>query len=154
MVKELAQFLREQAIPKLVRDLQAVEGVPTDSESLSQAFHSHGINLRYLGEVYEAIKEKELNHLKTLIERDAIMRSAKHLINAELRETSDTYLSAVIAHLLNLLVAPLSLLDKLNDGSIRYPSATPPAFDHVTSSSDNHKTSKQQESEQKPSLAD
>jgi hypothetical protein len=27
--------LREQAIPKLVRDLQAVEGVPTDSESIS-----------------------------------------------------------------------------------------------------------------------
>jgi hypothetical protein len=39
----------DQAIPKLVRDLQAVEGVPTDSESLSQTFHSHGINMRYLG---------------------------------------------------------------------------------------------------------
>jgi protein TIF31 len=34
-VKELAKFLVDQAIPKLVRDLQAVEGVPTDSESLS-----------------------------------------------------------------------------------------------------------------------
>jgi hypothetical protein len=35
VVRELAAFLKEQAIPKLVRDLQAVEGVPTDSESLS-----------------------------------------------------------------------------------------------------------------------
>jgi protein TIF31 len=49
LVKELAKFLVDQAIPKLVRDLQAVEGVPTDSESLSQTFHSHGINMRYLG---------------------------------------------------------------------------------------------------------
>jgi uncharacterized protein HemY len=49
LVKELAKFLVDQAIPKLVRDLQAVEGVPTDSESLAQTFHSHGINMRYIG---------------------------------------------------------------------------------------------------------
>jgi hypothetical protein len=35
LVRDLAKFLTEQAIPKLVRDLQAVEGVPTDSESLA-----------------------------------------------------------------------------------------------------------------------
>jgi protein TIF31 len=121
LVKELAQFLKEQAIPKLVRDLQAVEGVPTDSESLSQAFHSHGINLRYLGAVSEALADKELNHLKTLLEREALVRSARHLINAELRETSDTHLSAVVSHLLNLLVSPLPLVAKMDEGSIAYP---------------------------------
>jgi protein TIF31 len=126
LVKELALFLKEQAIPKLVRDLQAVEGVPTDSESLSQAFHSHGINLRYLGAVSQVLADKELNHLKTLIEREALVRSAKHLINAELRETSDTHLSAVIAHLLNLILAPLPLIAKLDDGSISYPTASTP----------------------------
>jgi protein TIF31 len=121
LVKELAQFLKEQAIPKLVRDLQAVEGVPTDSESLSQAFHSHGINLRYLGAVSEALADKELNHLKTLLEREALVRSARHLINAELRETSDTHLSAVVSHLLNMLVSPLPLVAKMDEGSIAYP---------------------------------
>ena len=121
LVKELAGFLTEQAIPKLVRDLQGVEGVPTDSESLSQAFHQHGINIRYLGAVSHALADKELNHLKTLLERDAFVRSAKHLINEELRETSDTHLSAVVAHLLNLLVAPLPLIAKMDDGSISYP---------------------------------
>lgn len=34
LVEELAKFLKESAIPKLVKDLQGVEGVPTDSESL------------------------------------------------------------------------------------------------------------------------
>ena len=80
--------------------------------------------MRYLGEVQKAIQDKELNHLKTLLEREAVVRSAKHLINAELRETSDTHLSAVVAHLLNLLVAPLPLIAKLDDGSIQYPSQT------------------------------
>lgn len=77
-----------------------------------------------MGEVQKAIQDKELNHLKTLLEREAVVRSAKHLINAELRETSDTHLSAVVAHLLNLLVAPLPLIAKLDDGSIQYPSQT------------------------------
>ena len=51
LVKELSKFLNEQALTKLVRDLQAVEGVPTDSESLEQTFHAHGINMRYIGAV-------------------------------------------------------------------------------------------------------
>ena len=121
VVRELAAFLKEQAIPKLVRDLQAVEGVPTDSESLSQAFHSHGINLRYLGAVARTLQDKELNHLKTLLERDAFVRSARHLINAELRDASDTHLSAIVAHMLNMIIAPLPLVAKLDDGSIQYP---------------------------------
>lgn len=34
LVIELAKYLKEDAIGKLVKDLQNVEGVPTDSESL------------------------------------------------------------------------------------------------------------------------
>jgi hypothetical protein len=34
LVEDLAKFLKENAIPKLIKDLQSVEGVPTDSESL------------------------------------------------------------------------------------------------------------------------
>jgi hypothetical protein len=50
-VKELATFLNEKALEKLIADLQNVEGVPTDSESLESTFHQHGVNMRYLGEV-------------------------------------------------------------------------------------------------------
>jgi protein TIF31 len=57
LVEDIAKFLKEQAIPKLVKDLQSVEGVPTDSESLEAAFHSHGINMRYLGAVANEIKD-------------------------------------------------------------------------------------------------
>jgi protein TIF31 len=95
--------------------------VPTDSESLSQAFHSHGINMRYIGAVYETIADKELNHLKTLLEREALVRAVKHLFNEQLRDASDTHLSKILAHLFNLLLAPLPLIEKLDDGSIGYP---------------------------------
>lgn len=81
LVEDLAKFLKENAIPRLIKDLQGVEGVPTDSESLAQMFHSHGINMRYVGEVLSQIKDKELNHLKVLLEREVVVRAAKHIFN-------------------------------------------------------------------------
>jgi protein TIF31 len=97
-----------------------VEGVPTDSESLESAFHQHGINMRYLGFVASELKDKELNHLKILMEREVVFRSAKHLINEYIRESSDTYLSSVICHLLNLILSPFPLLQALNEGKITF----------------------------------
>lgn len=123
LVKELAAFVKDQALSKLIRDLQAVEGVPADSEAIEQAFHAHGLNMRYLGTVHEAIKEKELNHLKTLLEREAVVRSVKHLANMYLREVSDTHLSAVLAHLFNLIFAPFPHLARLEDNSTAYPAS-------------------------------
>ncbi len=121
LVRDLAKFLTEQAIPKLVRDLQAVEGVPTDSESLAQTFHSHGINMRYIGQVYKTIADKELNHLKTFLEREAIVRSVKHLFNEKLRETPESHVNKVLAHMFNILLAPLPLVEKLDKGVISNP---------------------------------
>ena len=101
-----------------------MEGVPTDSEALEQSFHSHGINMRYIGHLAKEIESKELNHLKTLLEREAVMRSCKHLFNEYLRETADTHLSSLLAHLFNLVLAPFPLLEKLEEGSITYQSSS------------------------------
>ena len=77
--------------------------------------------MRYIGAVYQQVAEKELNHLKTLIEREAVLRSVKHLFNEQLREAPDTHISAVLAHLFNLLLSPLPLIEKLDSGCISYP---------------------------------
>lgn len=78
---------------------------------MEAAFHSHGINMRYLGTVANEIKDKELNHLKTLLEREAVFRSAKHIFNEHIRESSDTYLSSTISHLFNILLAPFPFIE-------------------------------------------
>ena len=123
MVKELAQFLKNQAITKLVRDLQAVEGVPTDSESLEQTLHAHGVNVRYIGQIHALLEGKELHHLKTLLQREALVRSAKHIFNECLREVTDTHLAPLLAHLFNLLLAPFPLFEKMEEGSFAKPVA-------------------------------
>lgn len=77
--------------------------------------------MRYIGAVAKALDGKELTHLKTLLEREAFVRALKHIANEELREGSDTYLSATIAHIFNLVLSPFPLLEKLEQGTIGYP---------------------------------
>lgn len=104
----MSKFLKEEAMRKLVQDLKNVEGVPTDSESLEANFHQHGVNMRYLGEVAKHFENNaNFIHLKILLEKEVILRSAKHIFNEQIRESSNLYLSSVISHLLNMLLAPI-----------------------------------------------
>jgi protein TIF31 len=48
-VRDLAKFLVEKAVPGIINDMKVLENVPTDSHSLEAFFHSHGVNMRYLG---------------------------------------------------------------------------------------------------------
>ena len=50
-VKQLATYITEKSIPNLVQDLKQQEGVPIDSQSLTEFFHKRGVNMRYLGKV-------------------------------------------------------------------------------------------------------
>lgn len=76
--------------------------------------------MRYIGFVYNELKDKELNHLKTLLEREVVFRATKHIFNEQIRESSDTYLSSVISHLFNILLAPFPFIDQLNEGKIEF----------------------------------
>ena len=59
-LNELAAFLKENAIPALIQNLQKNEGIPTDSQSLGEFFHHNGVNIRYLGYIADQIKDKDL----------------------------------------------------------------------------------------------
>ena len=60
-VKNLAVYLKEQAIPNLIKNMQKNEGIPTDSKSLSDFMHQNGVNMRYMGYIAEQIKDKNLS---------------------------------------------------------------------------------------------
>ena len=70
----------EGAIPNLVGDLINGETIRlTDSASISEIFHGHGVNMRYLGKVAKKIDWKEHPHLNILLERVMLVKSMKHL---------------------------------------------------------------------------
>ena len=51
-LEQISKFLKEKAITSLIVDsLFLTEGGPTDSSTLTELFHFHGVNMRYLGYV-------------------------------------------------------------------------------------------------------
>ena len=81
----MAGTLKNQAILSLIENSFLIaEGSPTDSLSLTQAFHSHGVNMRYLGLVYERFVEitsernLKFKHIEFLLEKEIFARCIKH----------------------------------------------------------------------------
>ena len=55
LVNDLAKFLKEEQLQSLISDLKSGDGVPTDSQSMQELMHRSGINMRYLGKIYELL---------------------------------------------------------------------------------------------------
>lgn len=50
-VKKVSSYLANTVLPKFVQDLCTLEVSPMDGQTLTEALHAHGINVRYMGKV-------------------------------------------------------------------------------------------------------
>lgn len=50
-VKKVSSYLVDVVLPKFIADLCALEVSPMDGQTLTEALHSHGVNVRYIGRV-------------------------------------------------------------------------------------------------------
>lgn len=50
-VREVSLYLTDVVIPKFIQDLCTLEVSPMDGQTLTEALHAHGINVRYIGKV-------------------------------------------------------------------------------------------------------
>jgi len=48
-LEQLSKLLQHEIIPRLVQDFDDMELMPFSSPELEAVFHSHGVNMRYLG---------------------------------------------------------------------------------------------------------
>ncbi|KAJ7545279.1 hypothetical protein O6H91_09G113600 [Diphasiastrum complanatum] len=102
LVRKAGQYLVEVVLPKFIQDLRSLEVSPMDGQTLSEALHAHGINIRYLGQV--ALLAKDLPHIWDLCIIEMAVRSAKHVLKGILRETPDQDVAGAIAHFFNCLL--------------------------------------------------
>jgi hypothetical protein len=68
-------------IPMLVKLLDSLVVIPTDSASLEAIFHLQGVNMRYLGRV---ATETELLHIKEICMIEMIARTLKRMLQTQL----------------------------------------------------------------------
>ncbi|KAG5869510.1 hypothetical protein JTB14_008060 [Gonioctena quinquepunctata] len=102
LVKDAAEYLLTVQIPTFIRDCLDHSSAPMDGLTLSEAMHSRGINIRYLGKVTNLLaKVKQLEYLYSIAVAELILRSAKHIFTIYLQGCEMMNLSVAIAHFLN-----------------------------------------------------
>lgn len=50
-VRKASLYLVDVVLPKFIQDLYTLEVSPMDGQTLTEALHAHGINVRYIGKV-------------------------------------------------------------------------------------------------------
>lgn len=83
----MASFLQEEALNRLASTLKSKAGGDylTDSQGLSKVFHSHGVNMRYMGQLYQHESLKDSIDVKICLCRGILVRSLKHIFREVLR---------------------------------------------------------------------
>ncbi|CAK9154903.1 unnamed protein product [Ilex paraguariensis] len=80
-VRKASLYLRDVVLPKFIQDLCTLEVSPMDGQTLTEALHAQGINVRYIGKVADGTKH--LPHLRDLCSNEIVVRSAKHILKME-----------------------------------------------------------------------
>ncbi|KAF5445836.1 hypothetical protein F2P56_031520 [Juglans regia] len=98
-VRKVSLYLKDAVLPKFIQDLCTLEVSPMDGQTLTEAVHAHGINVRYIGKVADGTKH--LPHLWDLCSNEIVVRSAKHILKDVLRNTEDHDFGPAISHFFN-----------------------------------------------------
>uniref|UniRef100_A0A7N2LC15 Clustered mitochondria protein n=1 Tax=Quercus lobata TaxID=97700 RepID=A0A7N2LC15_QUELO len=78
LILKVSSYLTNVVLPKFGQDLCTLEVSPMDGETLTEAPHAHGINVRYIGKVADGTNH--LPHLLDLCSNEIVVRSAKHIL--------------------------------------------------------------------------
>ncbi|CAF3833852.1 unnamed protein product [Rotaria magnacalcarata] len=110
LLKEAAEYLVLKQIPLMIQDFQDHSAVPVDGESLSEAMHSRGINIRYLGRVAQLVtQQSSLAYIYEIVVTEILCQSAKHVFRTYLQSVPTHILSFSISHFLNCFLTIISL---------------------------------------------
>ena len=92
LVQDAADFLITVQIPAFIRDCLDHSTAPMDGQTLADAVHNRGINMRYLGKITEMLsKVPQLEYVHVIGVTEIVIRSAKHLFTLYLQVTSRSY---------------------------------------------------------------
>lgn len=102
LVKDAADYLVVAQVPSFIRDCLDHTVIPMDGVTLSEALHTRGINIRYLGKITSMLsKIKQLDYLYSITVAELITRAAKHIFATYTQSTEVMSLATAISHFLN-----------------------------------------------------
>ena len=106
LIKDASAFVVANQIPLFIRECLDNSLSPLDGVTLSDALHSRGINIRYLGFIADLVAKRgqQLAYLHSIIMSEILTRSAKHLFMSYIQGLDMSVNGAAISHFLNCLL--------------------------------------------------
>lgn len=109
LVIEAAEFLVTVQIPTFVQECMDHSSAPMDGNTLTEALHGRGINIRYLGKVANHLaKVPRLEYLHSISVCELILRATKHIFYVYMQNTDMMNLSTSMSHFLNCFLTSAS----------------------------------------------
>merc|ERR1719382_930611 len=106
LVQDAADFLITVQIPAFIRDCLDHSTAPMDGQTLADAIHNRGINMRYLGKITEMLaKVPQLEYVHVIGVTEVVIRSAKHLFTHYLQGMDMLSLAGSVSHFMNCLLS-------------------------------------------------
>jgi len=106
LVQDAADFLITVQIPAFIRDCLDHSTAPMDGQTLADAIHNRGINMRYLGKITEMLaKVPQLEYVYVIGVTEVVIRSAKHLFTHYLQGMDMLSLAGSVSHFMNCLLS-------------------------------------------------
>ncbi|XP_036330049.1 protein clueless [Rhagoletis pomonella] len=106
LIQEAAEFLVKKQIPAFIKEHMNHTSPPMDGTSLTEALHSHGINVRYLGKVIDMLeKMPRMEYLHRIAVVELIVRATKHIYYTYMQGTDVMHLANAISHFLNCFLS-------------------------------------------------
>lgn len=115
-LEEACQFLKNDLIKTFLLEWSKTSPFPCDNNDITTFLHKYGINLRYLGAIYDICNKNVQNPqmgsyrsiyhvMGFMIERMVFVRSLKHYIFEVLRSIDDYEICDTLAHIFNCIFA-------------------------------------------------
>ncbi|XP_015523906.1 clustered mitochondria protein homolog isoform X1 [Neodiprion virginianus] len=110
LVRDAADFLLTVQLPTFIRECLDHTAAAMDGNTLVEALHGRGINVRYLGKLAAMLAAvPQLKYLNRIAVSELVLRSAKHIFTSYMQGTELMCLSAAISHFLNCLFSSAQL---------------------------------------------
>ncbi|XP_054737292.1 protein clueless [Anastrepha obliqua] len=120
LIQDAAEFLVNKQIPSFIKEHMNHTSPPMDGTSLTEALHSHGINVRYLGKVIDMLEKiPRMEYLHRIAVVELIVRATKHIYYTYMQGTDVMHLSNAISHFLNCFLSsgPVSAASNASDAN-------------------------------------
>lgn len=106
LVIDASAFLVTVQIPAFVNECLKHSSAPMEGSTLTEAMHSRGINMRYLGKIADLFgKIPRLDYLHRIAVQELLLRAVKHIFYTYMQNTDSINISSSISHFLNCLLS-------------------------------------------------